>query len=276
MPPAPAHRGWRARLELAFEQRGGRTVLARRRHEGPLVVQRPFYPDGDDACHVYLVHPPGGIVGSDELTLDIDVGGTASALLTTPAATKLYRAARTTAIIDQRIRVGGGAHLAWLPQETIAFRGARAAVSTRVDLAGDATCFAWEIVCLGRTASGEIFDRGQLRQRFEVWRDGAPVTVERARYTPALAAAGHGLAGAPVTATAVFAHPQAPALVAHAREALTPAVGDLASTTTVRGAAIGRYLGARVEDAHRWVRALWALAGDVAGRPCIPPRIWAT
>ena len=44
-----------------------------RRHEGPFCIQRPFYP-GDGACHVYLLHPPGGLAAGDELDLDVDVG----------------------------------------------------------------------------------------------------------------------------------------------------------------------------------------------------------
>ena len=62
------HEGWQATLSLGFARVGVRTVLARRRQRGPLAVQRPFHPEGD-VCHVYLLHPPGGVVGGD--TLDI-------------------------------------------------------------------------------------------------------------------------------------------------------------------------------------------------------------
>jgi len=51
--------GWEARIELGFERRHRRTVMARR-HYGPLAVQKPFYPEGE-ICHTYLIHPPGGI-----------------------------------------------------------------------------------------------------------------------------------------------------------------------------------------------------------------------
>src|SRR5438105_5428750 len=90
----PVHvRGWRAELALEYEMRSGRTVLARRAHDGPLVVQKPLYPEGDAVCHTILVHPPGGIVGGDELRIEARVGAAAHTLLTTPAAGKWYRAA---------------------------------------------------------------------------------------------------------------------------------------------------------------------------------------
>ena len=38
--------GWEATLDLGFAQENGATRLARRSHRGPLVVQRPFLPEG--------------------------------------------------------------------------------------------------------------------------------------------------------------------------------------------------------------------------------------
>ena len=42
----PAAAGWQALLTLGYAAREQRTVLAHRRHTGPLVVQKPFYPEG--------------------------------------------------------------------------------------------------------------------------------------------------------------------------------------------------------------------------------------
>ena len=70
-------RGWRARLALGFEARATRTLLAHREHVGPLLVQRAFYPEGAaggavEPCHVYIIHPPGGIASGDELRLEVE------------------------------------------------------------------------------------------------------------------------------------------------------------------------------------------------------------
>ena len=59
-----SEQGWSAELELGFAVVAGRTALVHNRHVGPLTVQRPFYPEGELA-HVYLLHPPGGIVAGD-------------------------------------------------------------------------------------------------------------------------------------------------------------------------------------------------------------------
>ena len=59
---------WPARLNLSFAERAGRTVLTGQRHSGPLLAQKPFYPEPNGCGHIYLIHPPGDIVGGDEVT----------------------------------------------------------------------------------------------------------------------------------------------------------------------------------------------------------------
>src|SRR5512147_1863763 len=165
----PVAQSWSARLQLGFEQRAGRTVLAERRHDGPLVVQKPLYPEGDAVCHAIVVHPPAGIAGGDELELHARAGDGAHALLTTPGAGKWYRSAGPWASQKLRFEVAGA--LEWLPQETIVFEGALARLSTQVRLQGDARYLGWEILCLGRTGSGEKFGKGEVRLDTALYRD---------------------------------------------------------------------------------------------------------
>ena len=69
-----AGRHWAASLALTFAHRDGATRMVQARHQGPLRVQRPFYPEGSgEACHVYVLHPPGGLVSGDALTISAHV-----------------------------------------------------------------------------------------------------------------------------------------------------------------------------------------------------------
>lgn len=268
--------GWQASLDLRFEPRADRTVVAAKRQRGPLTVQRPFYPE-DSVCHLYLLHPPGGVVGGDRLDLDVDVAAGAHALVTTPGAAKFYRSAGPLAVQDQRLSIGHGGVLEWFPQENILFPGARLHNRTRVDLAGDGRFLGWEMQCLGRPAIGERFDTGSADLGFAVRRDGRPLLLERLhlRSTYDLDGAS-GLRGFPVSATLVASGADASDLEAVRQGLNTP--GDFPFGMTLLGdLLVARCLARAVEPVQRIFIALWGiLRPRLVGREACPPRIWAT
>ena len=160
--------GWRAQLNLGFSNSNNKTILSHRKHNGPLQVQKPFYPEFNGTCHLYILHPPGGVVGGDRLYIYVDVNPNAHALITTPAAGKFYRSAGPVARQEQVIKVAPKGTLEWFPSENIIFAGAKAQIKTRIELSRDSNFMGWEISCLGRPASNENFSQGELDQRFEI------------------------------------------------------------------------------------------------------------
>src|SRR5512134_2857455 len=82
---------WRAHLALEFERRAARTVLAARRHDGPLVIQKTLHPEGGEVCHAIVIHPPGGFAGGRDLQPDARRDATDQGLLTAPGAGQWYR-----------------------------------------------------------------------------------------------------------------------------------------------------------------------------------------
>lgn len=275
VPDTAQQRGWQGALRLGFRVRDGRTLLAERERRGPLSVQRPFYPEGD-TCHVYLLHPPGGVVGGDSLDLRVVLEPGTRALITAPGATKFYRSAGDLALQSQTLSVAAGAGLEWLPHENIYFPGARVRQSTRIVLAGDARLCSWEFQCLGRPAIGETFDAGLLDSALVVERDGRPVVVERLRVTPETAARPASLRGMPVSAT-LLASPCADAEVDACRRLLQTVDGDHAAATLLDDVLAVRYLGHSVARARQLFTRVWrSLRPAVFGREAVPPRIWAT
>ncbi|GAB4512226.1 MAG: urease accessory protein UreD [Haliangiales bacterium] len=288
---------WPASLSLALERRSHRTVLARCRHRGPLRVQRALYPE--DTCHIYLLHPPGGVVGGDSLDVEVAAAAGARGLITTPAAGKLYRSDRRWATLTQRCRVADQASVEWFPHENIVFDNAWARVTTEVELAPEATFIGWDITCLGRPASGERFAHGACIQRMSVRRGGALLWMEHNRYeggaarmearwglggysvcATLVAIAAQSVIGADAAAPATAVAPNVTAWLSALRDELGRAPGPedaQAGVTALGPVIVCRYLGREAEHARAVLIRLWArLRPLIVGRAAVPPRIWAT
>lgn len=265
-------------MSLSYAVRGGRTVLAGRSHHGPLVVQRPLYPEGEAVCHTILVHPPAGIAGGDALSVDVSVGDGAHVLLTTPGAGKWYRSAGGRGSLVQRLEVGSGGVCEWLPQESIVFDGALGDLATEVSLRGDACFIGSEMLCFGRTGSGERFARGELTMRARIERDGRPLWLERGVVEGGEALLGSkvGLRGLPVSGSLLVAWPRCDAALLEAWRAVEPVAG-VGAVTLLPGLLVARWLGPSCEPGRAWFARLWAAARPVvAGRAAQVPRIWNT
>jgi urease accessory protein len=277
------HGRWFGSLELRFETAGTQTILKRSRHVGPLRVQRPFKePDG--GCQVYVLNPPGGTVGGDELRVYGHLGAGSRVLLTAPGAAKFYRSAGPLAFTKQDFAVEPGARLEWLPQETIVYDGAVAEACTHVDLEPGASFAGWEITCLGRPACGERFESGRFAQRFELWSGGRPLWLERNVFTGGDEAldAVWGLQGKPVFGTMIL-HPVSDAALDAAREALgEPALGTCAAATVLEHVTgeqtlVCRSLGDSTSRARAAFTRVWQrLRPSELGSEAHSPRIWAT
>lgn len=276
-PPAPGA-AWTARLDLEFARRGGGTVLASCRHEGPLRVQKALHPEGPGICHAIVLHPPSGLVGGDELRIHVRAGERCDAVLTTPGAARWYRSTGAAARQRVRLDLGAGACAEWLPHENIVFDGARADMAWEARLAPDARLIAWDLTCLGRTGSGERFERGAVRLSSTLRRAGSLAWIERGEVVPAGAVARSpaGLGARSVFGTMIVAAPAIEdAWLAAAREQM-PARGE-AAVTRLPGVLLARYLGDSGEAAREYFVALWRrLRAPVLGRAPVPPRIWST
>lgn len=246
----PVAAPWKASLELRFDRR---TVLSEKHSDGPLVVQKPLYPEGPQRCHAIVVHPPGGIAGGDELHLRVRTETTAEALLTTPGAGKWYRSAGAWAKQTLDFEVDGS--LEWLPRETILFDGALAELRCNVRLAQGARYVGWEVVCLGR------FARGRMRIETRITQGERMLFIEKGEVEGGgrLMRSPAGLGGRSVFGTFIATH-----------DAKVDIPG--LAITRLAGLLIGRYLGDSSEEALRAFTRLWKALRPAA----VEPRIWST
>ena len=273
---------WRGSLAIDYRLRDGRTI-AHDRHDGPLRVLRTLHPEGG-VCHSVLVHPPGGVVGGDELAIELTLGEGAHALVTTPGATRFYRSAEATATQTLRVVAGAASRLEWLPLETIAYSGCLATNALRFELAPGAEMIGWDVTALGLPESERPFDAGRFTQSIEFpgrWLERGSIAAgdDRLLDSPL------GWAGRRVLATMWFASgdsldpARSEALLDAARSAAAthPLAATAGATSPQRGVIVVRALAERVEPAMELLQRIWRAWRPLAwGLAATAPRVWST
>jgi urease accessory protein len=162
-------------LCLRFERRGAGTVLTGCRSTLPLQVLAPVALT-DAAVVVSMLNPTGGVLGGDRLTIDVEVGRDAQACLTTPSATRVYRAAGAPAVQHVRLALAPGAIAEWVPDHTIPSAGAALCQTLEVEAGPGATLIAVDAFAAGRVARGEAWRFARLDSTLTV-RDAAGLVL---------------------------------------------------------------------------------------------------
>ena len=265
---------WLASLRLRFTDDAGTTRLVERSHRGPLRVQKPLYPEGPAICHAIMLHPPGGVVGGDQLFVDIAAGAGTHAFLTTPGAAKWYRANGKVSIQRVAVRVDADGACEWMPQESIFYDAAQVDLHHTVELAAGARYIGSDILCFGRRASHERFTSGAVRQHTSIRLAGKLVWWEQGAIAPGPATAGVlGLGGRTVCATLIAVGPPVSSTLLATLRALDPALG----ITQMKSVLVARYLCDDSETARLALVRVWQhLRPHLLGCAAPLPRIWQT
>jgi urease accessory protein len=268
---------WHGNLELIYGVRSGATQLLHDRSQAPFKLQRSFYPEGSEICHNVILHTAGGMVGGDRLSMNLHLQPQAQALITTAAASKLYRSNGQEAQQTIQVRVAEGACLEWLPQETIVFDQAIYRQDMRIELAAEAQWLGWEITRFGRTARGEQFLAGNWRSHTEVWQAGKPLWIDRQWLpgSPVMVESPHGLANCPIVGSfAYIGQVVEPELVTQARSLWQGSSGEIGVTRLMSGL-LCRYRGHSTSEVRQWFLAVWQLLRlSYLGRSTCLPRVW--
>jgi urease accessory protein len=264
------HRLQRASGEcrVAFDLRDGQTRLGDLYQRDPCRVLFPN-PELGEPPQAVLLTTSGGVTDGDSLKMAIEIGPSASAVATTQAAEKIYRAAKGGGhcAIGVAVRVGEGATLDWLPQETIVFQGARLKRRTVAEVESGGALLACEMVVLGRAASGERFISGLLLDSWSVRRTGRLIWTDTLKVEgETLTGAGFGLANALATVIGVWDEPQP--RFEKARTLLEAAGEVRAGVTLVNGVMVARLLGEATAVREATIRFLTDFRG------CRLPRVW--
>lgn len=273
----PEFSAWHGDLCLGYRWHHHRTEVIQAYAKAPLRIQRPFYPESPEVCHSVMLHTAGGMVGGDQLHIQLDLQAQAQVFLTTAAASKVYRSPITPVRQTIEINIAPQACLEWLPQETIIFNQAQYQQFLRVNLAPGGLWLAWDVTRFGRTARQEFFTDGTWRSHIEVWQDGTPLWIDR-QWLPGTTETFwglHGLNGCPVAGNFVFIGREVNSSLIQEIRALWPGrVTDIGVSRLAAGV-ICRYRGSDRRAAQSWFIAVWGLLRVLfLGRVVCLPRVW--
>ena len=238
-------------------------------HEsGSLRVRFPS-PEQEGLSGVF-VNTAGGIAGGDRFEIDIRAGEGARLVLTTAAAEKVYRAPGPAAELNIALKAEQGAHLFWLPQETILFDRARIVRRIDIDLAEDASLLLCEIVVFGRAAMGEKMRHGEFVDRWRLRRGGRLVFAETIRLDGDIGAklARPAIAGGGAAIGTALIVPGDEAIVERIREASDTFGGEV-GISSWNGFAMARFC---AQDAARLRADMMTVLGRAS--PAALPRLW--
>lgn len=208
------------RVFLSAKLRDKRTALDRLHQAGCAKARTP----ATEGFEAVLLNTAGGLTGGDRIDVEIDAAPGCHVTAASQTAERVYRSLGGAATVRNRLRIGAGARLDWLPQETILFDGGRLDRRLDVDMAEDATLLAVEPLILGRAAMGERVETGALTDNWRVRRGGRLLHAEALRFSPEAGAAPAGFAGRLAAATLLYVAPDAEDRLAAARAALPDGV----------------------------------------------------
>ena len=258
----------RGAVKFAVHAADGVTRRGDLHESGSLRVRFPS-PE-DEGLSAVFVNTAGGVAGGDRFDVEITAREGTRLTLTTAAAEKIYRATSKPAELNISLNAEAGAHLAWLPHETILFDRARVMRRIDIELAEAASLLLCEIVVFGRSAMGEVMRHGEFVDRWRLRRGGRLVFAETVRLDGDIGAklGRSAIAGGGVAIGNALIVPGDEALVERIRTA-SESFGGEAGISSWNGFAMARFC---AQDAAKLRADMMAVLARATGRAL--PRLW--
>lgn len=225
----------KAKLELTFALREGKTYIAQQSVTAPLKIWRPFVIDGkhskDGRVLVQLVNVSPGIMAGDNYDIKIHLGKNTKVVLVNQSATKLHHMLQNLSAKQTiHLQLEDNAELEYYPGLTIPFPDAAFEQSINVELSENAKFSFLESWAMGRIERGETFAFRQLSSRLRVKCLGKLVYADALELRPPLIGTGI-LDGHTYLASGLWWGKYEPALL-HQSDTVTLVTGQLSENQT--------------------------------------------
>ena len=242
----------------------------------PLKVMRVFNDKKDGRCEIPILHSAGGIVGGDQLTINVNAEEDSVAICSTVAAQKVYGSRGRSKLNPQGswanqkcfFQIKQNSDFEWMPQELIVYQGGLFEQNMTVNLDPSSSFLCVDLVRLGRTAAEEQLGSGVWRSSLEIFRDNNQ--GKHYEFSDRLELSGealksiHGLEQKPVFGSLTWITPKKimqkdlSDLLVECRQQRAGLEGFMTCSLLENGIS-ARYTGSSTQSARFWFYRIWSL-----------------
>ncbi len=262
------------------------------KYTAPLKLMKVFNDRKDGRCEIPILHSAGGIVGGDQLTINVNSEENSSAICSSVAAQKVYGSRGRSKLNPQGrwanqkcvFQIEKNADLEWIPQELIVYKGGLFEQNMTVNLDPSSSFFCVDLVRLGRTAAGEELGNGIWRSSLEIFRKNNK--GKHYEFSDRLELSGealksvHGLEKKPVFGSLTWITPKKikqkdlSELLVKCRQQRSGLEGFMTCSLLENGIS-ARYTGSSTQSARFWFYRIWTLT-RILRKSSLPEymRIW--
>ncbi len=244
--------------------------------KAPLKLMKVFNNKIDGRCEIPIIHSAGGIVGGDQLTININAEENSRALCSSVAAQKVYGSRGRSKLNPQGswanqqcfFHIKKDADFEWIPQELIIYQGGLFEQNMTVKLEPSSSFLCVDVVRLGRTAAGEQLGSGVWRSSLEIFRESCK--GKHYEFSDRLELSGealksiHGLGKQPVFGSLTWVTPKGidqkalSNLLVKCRKQREGLEGFMTCSLLKNGIS-ARYRGSSTQSARFWFYRIWVL-----------------
>ena len=144
----------KGKLKISFMNSNDETSIHDLYQSGALKVLIPK--SKSKYAEAVLINTGGGIVGGDNLSIEVEAAKKTNTWITTQASEKVYKSSSEQSILNTKVTLEDNSTLFWCPKETILFHNSKLIRNLDFDIKTSSKLLIIENIVFGRLASGEL------------------------------------------------------------------------------------------------------------------------
>lgn len=175
---------WTGQLNLTVFNNGKRSVARDIFFEKALKVMRPIYLNQSTIPTFYIVNVGGGYLDGDRYVMNFNVEDSASVILTSQGATKIYKTPCDRVEQYQHFNIKENGHLEYVGDPIIAFENAKFYQHNTFNLTASSSLFYTDILTPGYSKTDKQFSYNYMQLLNEIYIDQILVVYDHMRLEP--------------------------------------------------------------------------------------------